>query len=98
MASPEHFAAAVAAGRHDDHADGLAFDITADPSIPMDALADALADDARVTYVIWNRRIRSRTIEPGVWREYNGPSPHTDHVHVSIREDTRNDASEWRLT
>lgn len=35
----------------------------------------------KVKYVIWNRRIWS----PGRgWRRYSGPSPHTDHVHVSF--------------
>lgn len=35
----------------------------------------------KVSYVIWNRYIWS----PGRgWRKYNGPSPHTDHVHASF--------------
>ncbi len=36
-----------------------------------------------VKYVIWNRHIWS----PGRgWRKYSGPSPHTDHVHVSFNK------------
>ncbi len=34
-----------------------------------------------VKYVIWNKHIWSP--EQG-WRKYSGPSPHTDHVHVSF--------------
>lgn len=35
-----------------------------------------------IQYVIWNRRIWS-SYAP-TWRAYSGPSPHTDHVHVSF--------------
>lgn len=35
-----------------------------------------------VQLVIWNRKIISRT-KPW-WREYNGPSPHIDHVHWEL--------------
>jgi hypothetical protein len=44
------------------------------------------AGDHRLTdhgYVIFNRRIASGTGGWG-WRAYTGPSPHTDHVHVSV--------------
>lgn len=34
-----------------------------------------------VKYVIWNRYIWSPSRG---WRRYHGPSPHTDHVHVSF--------------
>jgi hypothetical protein len=33
-----------------------------------------------VTYIIWNRRIW----QDGKWSAYSGPSPHTDHVHISF--------------
>ncbi len=49
-------------------------------------LANYMVKNARtynVKYVIWNRRIWS----PGRgWRRYSGPSPHTDHVHVSFNK------------
>ena len=30
-----------------------------------------------------------------VWEAYNGPNPHTKHMHVSIRADAREDLSPW---
>lgn len=44
-----------------------------------------------VRYVIWNRRIISRTgIPANVWVPYHGtPDPHTNHVHVSRFSDAR---------
>ena len=55
-------------------------------------LLDALTGDERVAYVIWNRRmmrsyaktIGDHTYKPWEWAPYDGPSPHTGHVHVSI--------------
>lgn len=48
-------------------------------------LFGALAHDHLPTnYIIWNRRIRSRSRKWKI-REYTGTrNPHTDHVHVSI--------------
>jgi hypothetical protein len=37
-----------------------------------------------VMYVIWNRQIWNNTSSGASWRAYNGVSPHTDHVHVSL--------------
>lgn len=59
-----------------------AVDITR-KGIDVDALLTALIKDPRVWYVIWNRRIASRTYG-WVWKPYTGSSPHTEHVHVSI--------------
>ncbi len=50
----------------------------------------ALANDAvanykkwNIKYVIWNRYIW----QPGRgWKKYSGPSPHTDHVHISFNK------------
>lgn len=40
--------------------------------------------DSRTAYVIYNRRIYSRTISPWAIRSYSGSDPHTNHVHVSV--------------
>jgi hypothetical protein len=40
--------------------------------------------DARIAYVIYNRRIFSRTVRPWKVRPYEGSDPHTGHVHVSV--------------
>ncbi len=49
-----------------------------------DAIAAFLLEHAaelHVDYLIWDRRI----VRPGQsWRPYNGRSPHTDHVHLSV--------------
>ena len=37
-----------------------------------------------IQYMIWNRRIWSATYASSGWRQYSGPSPHTDHVHISL--------------
>ena len=57
------------------------------------ALLDALTGDPRVAYVIWSgrmmrsysKRIGDRTYKPWEWAPYDGPNPHTGHVHVSIQ-------------
>ncbi len=65
-----------------------AIDITHDPKGGFNAasFAEALraSKDPRVAYVIFNSRIFSSTVQPWVWRKYNGPSPHDHHVHVSV--------------
>lgn len=79
-----------------------AMDITHDPANGVDGdrlAADIIAEIERrghKGYVIWNRRIRSSYVQPGVWRTYRGSNPHTAHVHVSYiagYDDTR----PWRL-
>lgn len=40
--------------------------------------------DGRTAYVIYNRRIFSRTVSPWTVRPYAGDDPHTGHVHVSV--------------
>jgi len=59
-----------------------AIDITR-VGVDVDALLLALIRDPRVWYVIFNRRIASRT-HGWVWKPYAGASPHTEHIHVSI--------------
>ena len=44
----------------------------------------ALARRMGVMYVIWNGRIWSAYRANEGWRTYNGSSPHTDHVHISL--------------
>lgn len=40
------------------------------------------ADAKRVKYIIWYKKIWKRSTKK--WTNYFGPSPHTDHVHVSF--------------
>lgn len=64
-----------------DHPKGLAIDVmTVAKGDMVAAYAIANASRLSVTYIIWNRRIW----EGGNWASYSGPSPHTDHVHISF--------------
>lgn len=63
-----------------DHPKGLAIDVM---TTSGDAIANWAINNASrlgVKYVIWNRRIWQN----GSWTTYSGPSPHTDHVHISF--------------
>lgn len=65
-----------------------AIDITNDPAGGCDggALAEALrlSRDPRIKYVIFNKRIFNSTVQPWIWRPYNGTNPHSKHVHISV--------------
>ncbi len=68
-----------------DHPKGKALDfMTYKDKKKGTALANDIVKNYKawqVKYVIWNKHIWS----PGRgWRKYSGPSPHTDHVHVSF--------------
>jgi hypothetical protein len=73
-----------------DHPHGRALDYMINNIKNGHATGDALANDViknykawNVKYVIWNRYIWF----PGSgWHKYSGPSPHTDHVHVSFNK------------
>jgi hypothetical protein len=75
-----------------DHRVVSAVDITHDPKNQCDAgkIAAGLiaSKDDRIKYVIWNRRIAASYAvggaAPWAWRPYTGPSPHTEHVHLSV--------------
>ncbi|MDX3006747.1 hypothetical protein PWY87_34085 [Kribbella solani] len=72
-----------------------AIDVDKD-GIDVQALLDATIGDQRVWYVIWDRHIYSRTYG---WakRPYDGASPHTEHIHISINHTTaaETDTSRW---
>lgn len=74
-----------------------AIDITHDPAHGVNAgvIAEQLriSGDKRIKYVISNHRIFTPSIS-GIWRQYNGSNPHTQHFHLSvvgsaIADDTR---------
>ncbi len=85
------------ASRSSDHNpwvdDGIvtARDFTHDPNHGFDSylFAETLREkrDARIKYVISNRRIFSSETRPWEWRGYSGSNPHDHHVHVSVRSD-----------
>lgn len=64
-----------------DHPKGLALDVMT--VAKGNLVANWTVQNAArlgVTYIIWNRRIWQN----GKWSAYSGPSPHTDHVHISF--------------
>lgn len=72
------------------HTAGTAWDwgtLSGDPQID-DMFEWLFANDAEIIrragimYVIYNRRIWNTRDQ--VWKDYTGPSPHTDHVHFSF--------------
>ena len=67
-----------------------AYDITHDPAhgADMHAMADYMRAhmDKRVGYIISNKRIANPDIQGGAWRAYNGASPHSAHIHVSVKQ------------
>lgn len=73
-----------------DHPKGRAIDLMINNVKGGKARGTAMANDIiknykawNVKYVIWNRYIW----HPGRgWSKYSGPSPHTDHVHVSFNK------------
>lgn len=70
-----------------------AMDVTRDPAHGCDAggLATELWDsrNGRIRYIIWNRRIANSSPMAGspawAWRPYTGVSPHTEHLHLSVK-------------
>jgi len=65
-----------------------AMDITHDPASGCDAgrIVNALvaSRDARIKYIIWNKKIISSEVSTWTWRSYNGKNPHSQHFHLSV--------------
>jgi len=80
-----------------------AADITHDPArgADMHRVAEALraSRDARISYVIWTRRIfygRGGPL-PWLWHSYTGKNPHASHLHISVRDDTHDQDHPWSI-
>jgi hypothetical protein len=90
------------AGNPDNQVD--AGDYTHDPAhgADMGEVSEAirLSKDRRVKYVIYSRRIYSGPDgpQPWVWRPYTGTDPHTNHMHVSVRDSTHDQTQDWQIT
>ncbi|MGB7449774.1 MAG: cell wall-binding repeat-containing protein [Ornithinimicrobium sp.] len=93
-------------GNYSQHHEGRAVDWSMDAYDPADkAIGDAVAswltknngEMARrfgVQSVIWNKRSWYQ-YSPGSWRAYTGPSPHTDHLHISFTWDGAMKRTSW---
>lgn len=94
------------AGDNSQHYEGRAFDWAMDAYNPADkAIGDSVAqwltanngEMARrfgVMSIIWNRK-SWYMYDPGSWRDYTGPSPHTDHLHISFTWDGVMKRTSW---
>ena len=51
---------------------------------------DAMIHRLGIMYIVWNHHIWSASIPSDGWLPYNGPNPHTDHVHFSFSWDGAN--------
>jgi putative cell wall-binding protein len=98
-------------GSTSEHKEGRALDFMLSVKVPeQKAAGDALTawltgkdehgvvgGNARrvgVMYVIWNKHIWSVYSSAG-WRDYTGPVPHTDHVHISFSWDGAMGRTSW---
>jgi hypothetical protein len=71
-----------------------AWDMDVDGVDVQKVIAAALKHES-IQYVIYNRRITSRSWGLGTWRPYTGTSPHTEHVHFNTRESHENSGKPW---
>lgn len=96
-------------GGASEHKEGRAYDWANNVSVPAqkqvadhfvawlvgadrNGVAAGNAHRLGVQYVIWNRRIWN---SGSGWKAYNGASPHTDHVHVSLSWDGAMGRTSW---
>lgn len=81
-----------------------AIDITNDAThgCNAQALVDALVRhrDPRIKYIIWNSKIVSSSVQPWIWRTYNGVNPHSHHFHLSVKpsKEHYDSVAEWNLS
>jgi hypothetical protein len=58
----------------------------------FNALVEKVANDPRIKYTIWRRRIKN----PGqAWRKYSGSNPHDKHAHFSATVAGENKTQSW---
>lgn len=84
----------IAQNPNSDHNTGLAVDLTHDPKRGVDCaeLFERLKGDARVSYLIFNRRI---WVSKQGEKKYSGSNPHEKHLHISIKAEYAKDDSPW---
>jgi len=71
-----------------------AWDMDVD-GVPVATVIAAALKHESIQYVIYNRRITSRSWGLGTWRTYTGASPHTEHVHFNTRSSHENSSKPW---
>jgi hypothetical protein len=81
---------------HNQDADGSvdAWDMDVD-GVDVKKVIEAALKHESIQYVIYNRRITSRSWGLGTWRPYTGSSPHDKHVHFNTRPSHENSNKPW---
>ena len=90
---------------HNPEPDGTvdALDITHDPAggVDIQKLCDAIikSKDRRVSYLICNGKIIAGNggVKPWIKRPYSGANKHTQHLHVSIKDEYQDDTAPWKI-
>jgi hypothetical protein len=84
---------------HNPDARGIvhAIDVTAD-GIQPEVLVSAALNHPAVHYVIWNGHLWS-SVDGFKRQTYDGPDPHTTHVHISVHDyrAAERSAQPWHL-
>jgi len=90
-------AAHLTANPTSDHNTGYAVDLTHDPDSGIDCAVvfEKLKEDARVKYLIFNKKIWSKEKAKQGNRIYSGSNPHVKHLHISINDGHGEDTSPW---
>lgn len=83
---------------HNPDPDGTVDAIDVDPDgINVEELLKAVLRHEATQYVIWQRRITSRSYSGGLgtWHPYTGKNPHTKHLHINTRTSHENSTKPW---
>ncbi|WP_338748296.1 peptidoglycan-binding domain-containing protein [Janibacter alittae] len=81
---------------YDSHERGVADSVLAWLMAPdAQGRQGAMARRFGIMYVIWDRRIWGTYQMDAGWRPYNGPNPHTDHIHFSFSWDGAMQRTSW---
>jgi len=87
------------ASPNSDHEAGNALDIDNELGKGIDvrsiAYSLALSRDPRISYLIHEGLIWNHSQG---WRTYSGSNSHNTHLHISVKESERRDASAWSIT
>lgn len=74
------------------HAIDIDKDLFPGSDAEFNALVEKVANDPRIKYTIWRRRIKN----PGEgWRKYSGSNPHDKHAHFSATVAGENKTNSW---
>lgn len=81
---------------HNPDSDGSvdAWDMDVD-GVPVWVVIGAALKHESIQYIIYDRKITSRSWGLGEWRNYSGANPHDKHVHFNTRSSYENSTKPW---